>query len=251
MVESFSTDPGAAGFTVHYQPVVRLDDGMVVGVEALARWRHSTAGDIAPNIFVPVVERAGLSSELDNFVLDRACADLATLKVLYGPDVSVHVNISASRLGGAQLLAAVEWSLLRHRLRPARLCLEIAAISGITDLHAAADSVRQLRARGVRVALAALGSSFDVLDQLRALPPVDLVKLDATLVVSDIDRWDSAALWRSTIDACDEMSIGAIAVGIEASAQAVTLQRMKCRLGQGYLYGPPLPLPQLLRHVRE
>src|SRR5688572_16471020 len=109
LLDVLAGDPAAAGFEVHYQPIVRLADGATVAVEALARWHHPVAGRIEPSVFVAAAERRGLMAVVDDFVLDRACADAEALARVHGRDVCVHVNVSAYRLGRPDLDAAIAW----------------------------------------------------------------------------------------------------------------------------------------------
>jgi EAL domain-containing protein (putative c-di-GMP-specific phosphodiesterase class I) len=244
LLVALTHDPAAAGFEVHYQPIVRLDDATILAVEALARWHHPVAGSVEPGTFTAVAERAGLAAVLDDFVLNWACADADALADVYGRQVDVHVNVSASRMGGLDLEAAVAAALERYQLPPGRLVLEITETSRMDDLGAAAAVVRRLRERGVAVALDDFGSGFNMLAQLHALP-VDIIKLDATLTNSGYDAWRTEALCRSVLAICERMSLKVIAEGIETETQARALRRMHCELGQGYLYGPPLRFDQL------
>lgn len=243
ILEALAGDPFAAGFEVHYQPIVRMDDKTTVAVEALARWHHPTAGRIEPDAFVASAEHFGLIGVLDDFVLNSACADANALTDVYGDEVGLHVKVSASRLGRADLEAAIDWALERHRVIPGRLTIEITEASRIDDLEAAGACVQRLRERGVRAALDDFGSGFNALKQLHALP-VDMIKLDAALTAGNVRPWRMETLCQSVLTICDQMGLSVIAEGIETDAQAQALQRMGCRLGQGYLYAMPLRLPR-------
>src|SRR4029078_6815856 len=115
---------------------------------------------------------------IDDFVLDRACADAATLANIYGRPIDVHVNVSAARLGQQGLEGAVFRALERHAVRPSRLVVEITETRRIPDMPRAAEVADRLRRRGVRVALDDFGSGYNALAQLHSLP-VDIVKLDS------------------------------------------------------------------------
>ncbi|HYN93807.1 MAG TPA: EAL domain-containing protein [Pilimelia sp.] len=245
LAQALAGEPAAAGFAVHYQPIVRLADGATVAVEALARWSHPVAGPVDPDIFVTVAERAGLVAALDDFVLDRGCADAGPLAERLGRAVDVHVNVSAARLGRPELESAVHRALGRHGVPAARLVLEITETSRMTDLKAAAAAVRRLRATGVRLALDDFGSGFNALAQLHALP-VDVVKLDGTLTGLDEEPERAEALCRSVLGICADLRVRVVAEGVETAAQAATLARLGCELGQGYLYGPPTRLADIL-----
>jgi EAL domain-containing protein (putative c-di-GMP-specific phosphodiesterase class I) len=250
ILDALAGDPAAAGFDVHYQPIVRLDDTEVVAAEALVRWRHPTAGDVPASVFVALAERAGLIGVLDDFVLNRACADATALARAYGHEIDVHVNVSASRLGRADLEATLTWALRRHQFAPGRLVLEVTEVGRVADLDMAATAIRSIRDRGVSIALDDFGTAFNMLAQLRALA-VDAVKLDTLLISSDEDIWRTEALCRSVLAGCKEISVKVIADGVERVAQVRALQGMQCQLGQGPLYGSALPLTQLAANQKR
>ncbi len=236
--------PGAAGFEVYYQPIVRFADGVTVAVEALARWTSPVAGPVHPDVFVTVAERTGLVGAIDDFVLNRACADAAELAEVYGHPIDVHVNVSAARLGQEGLEEAVSAALHRHGVPASRLVLEITETRRIADLTGAAAMVSRLRALGVRVALDDFGSGFNALAQLHSLR-VDIVKLDATLTDVDVAPEHAEALCRSVLAICTDLNIVVVAEGIETASRAEALARVGCPLGQGYLFGQPGPLHRL------
>jgi diguanylate cyclase (GGDEF)-like protein len=244
LAQALADDPAAAGFAVHYQPIVRLGDGETVAVEALARWSHPVTGPVDPDVFVTVAERAGLVAALDDFVLDRSCADAARLTARYGHAVDVHVNVSAARLGRPELEAAVGRAVASHGIPADRLVLEITETSRMTDLTAAGAAVARLRKTGVRVALDDFGSGFNALAQLHALP-VDVVKLDGGLTGLGEQPNRAEALCRSVLGICAGLGVSVIAEGVETTDQADALARLGCELGQGYLFGPPSPLGEL------
>ncbi|GAA0809808.1 putative bifunctional diguanylate cyclase/phosphodiesterase [Spirilliplanes yamanashiensis] len=241
LARALADTPASSGFEVHYQPVVRLTDGATVAVEALARWRDPVAGVIDPDVFVIVAERTGMVAAIDDFVLDRACADAPLLAERHGTPVDLHVNVSAGRLGEPELERAVAAALRRHALDPHRLVLEITETRRIHDLTAAAAAATRLRALGVRLALDDFGSGFNALAQLHALP-VDIVKLDASLTAVEREPDRAGALVRSVVAICAELRVAVVAEGIEREDQAGALARLGLDLGQGYLFGAPRPV---------
>ena len=244
LARALAGDPAAAGFEVHYQPIVRFSDGVTVAVEALARWTDPVAGAIDPDVFVTVAERTGLVASLDDFVLDRACADAKALADTYGRPVDVHVNVSAARLGRHGVEDAVARALQRHGVRPGRLVVEITETRRIPDLPLAAAVAARLRDSGVRVALDDFGSGFNALAQLHALP-VDIVKLDSSLTDVDTAPEQAAALCRSVLTICAQLGITVVAEGVETAQRADALATLGCRLGQGYLFGQARPVHRL------
>jgi EAL domain-containing protein (putative c-di-GMP-specific phosphodiesterase class I) len=199
---------------------------------------------VDPDVFVTVAERTGLVAALDDFVLDRACADAAALTEAYGHPVDVHVNVSAARFCQRELEEAVSRALHRHAVRPGRLVVEITETRRIPDLPRAAEVAGRLRDRGVRVALDDFGSGFNALAQLHELP-VDIVKLDSTLTDVDVAPERAGALCRSVLAICAALDVDVVAEGVETQACAEALAALGCRLGQGYLFGQPAPVHRL------
>lgn len=241
LAEVLAGNPATAGFDVHYQPIVRFDNHCTVAVEAVPRWHHPGAGQIEPALFMAAAERTGLTGVLEDFVLHRACADADALTAAYGREVSLHVNVSARRLGRPDLDAALSWTLGRHKLSAGRVVIEITEANDIRDLNAAATFVQRIRERGVRIALDSFGSGAETMGQLQALP-VDLIKLDAALTSTDAGSWQCQTTCRSLLDLCQRIGLSVIAGGVETARQGVTLQEMGCEMGQGKLYGTPLRL---------
>ncbi|MEV4150692.1 bifunctional diguanylate cyclase/phosphodiesterase [Amycolatopsis sp. NPDC049691] len=227
------------GFGLVFQPIVRLADETPVAVEALARWTTRDGTAVSPETFVRAAEGAGLGAELDALVLDLACREITAA----GLDLTVHVNVCASRLGAAALEQSVASALARYRLPASRLVVEITETVPVPDLAAGAAAIRRLQRLGVRVALDDFGAGYSSLTVLHALP-VDLIKLDRALTTGvQPDR--DAALCRSLVGLCADLELDVVAEGIETAEQAALVTRAGCTTAQGYLYGRPAPLSAL------
>ncbi len=229
------------GLDVHYQPIVRLNDGTVVAVEALARWTHPSLGPVSADMFIATAEEIGLIRLVDDFVLDRACRDAAAFR---GPwaSIAVHVNTSAARLGRPEHEETVRAAVLRHGLPPHRLLLELTETAPLPDLPAAAGAVQRLGRFGVRFALDDFGTGYNALAQLHAMP-VDEVKLDRSFTLADGGR--SEAICRSIVSICAGMGVTVVAEGIETDRQAATMAALGCRYGQGHRFGLAGPLHEV------
>lgn len=244
IAEALANDAVTAEFEAHYQPIVRLEDGVTVAVEALARWIHPVHGAIHPATFVGVAESMDLMHVIDDFVLDRACADADDVARACGGPVDIHVNVSAGRLEQSRFERALMRTLQARCLAPERLVLEITETAQITDLRAAVDAARRIRAMGVRIALDDFGAGFNWLGRLHSLP-VDIVKLDGVMTVMEAGSGRPRAICQAMLELCGKLQLIVIAEGIETQAQAEGLSRLGCRLGQGYLYGCAQPVDRL------
>jgi diguanylate cyclase (GGDEF)-like protein len=227
------------GFTMEFQPIVRLGEDTPVAVEALSRWKAPDGTRIPPQTFVSAAEGAGLGAEMDALALDVACREITAAEL----DLTVHVNVCASRLGTATLEQSITAALERYRLPAERLVVEITETVPVLDLAAGAVAIRRLQALGVRVALDDFGAGYSSMTCLHALP-VDLVKLDLALTTGKHPERD-VALCRSLVGLGAELDFAVVAEGIETADQAALLTRAGCTLAQGYRYGRPGPLSAL------
>ncbi|UOX89113.1 bifunctional diguanylate cyclase/phosphodiesterase [Amycolatopsis sp. FBCC-B4732] len=228
-----------AGFGLVFQPIVRLPDATPVAVEALARWTTRDGTSVSPETFVRAAEGAGMGAELDALVLDLACREITAA----GVDLTVHVNVCASRLGAEALEQSVAASLARYGLPAERLIVEITETVPVPDLAAGAAAIRRLQALGVRVALDDFGAGYSSLTVLHALP-VDQIKLDRALTTG-IQPERDAALCRSLVALCRDLDVAVVAEGIETAEQAELVTRAGCPTAQGYRFGHPAPLSSL------
>ncbi|MBL7618238.1 EAL domain-containing protein [Frankia sp. AgB1.8] len=235
-----------AGFDVHYQPIVRLSDGVVVALEALARWTEPGHGPVPPLTFVAAAEDGGLVAALDGFVLGRACAEVAAgMPGGAGEGAPrLHVNISASRLSDPTLADTFRQALEVSGLDPARLVIEITETARIHDLGAAARVLEAVRALGASVAMDDVGAGHTTLAALHQLP-VNIVKLDRGLIENPLGPGREARLGRSVITVARSLGAVVVAEGIERRAQRADLALLGCELGQGYLFARPAPLAAL------
>ena len=232
-----------AGIAVAYQPIVRLDDGMVIGMEALARWRHPLHGDVPPRVFVPLAEEAGVIGALGRAVLSRACFDLAAWRAEgFGHTWRCAVNVSAVQLRSEHFEQEVRDLVSQSGLSLGDLELEVTESAVMDHDGPALMNLSRLRAGGARVLIDDFGTGFSSLSRLTQFP-VDAVKIDRSFVVALGD--DDGARERAIVDAVVALAaglgLGTVAEGIETDAQRVTVLAHGCSVGQGYLFARPQP----------
>jgi diguanylate cyclase (GGDEF)-like protein len=219
-----------------YQPLVTLDDGRLSGVEALLRWDHPIFGVVAPLRFISLAERNGLIIPIGAWVLGEACRQLAE----WGDAaLSVSVNVSARQLGSTDLVDVVRASLEDSGIEPGRLCLEITETAMMADPAAMGETLSALKALGVRLAVDDFGVGHASLRQLRALLPVDTLKIDKSFVDGITDDADDAAIVEGVVRLAHSLGLQAVAEGVETAEQVAMLRSFSCQTGQGYHFARP------------
>ncbi|MDX6265601.1 MAG: hypothetical protein QOD70_341, partial [Frankiales bacterium] len=234
------------GLDLHYQPVVDLRSGAVLGMEALARWNHPVQGPIPPNVFVPLAEANGLAALLDRWVLQHALKEAGALRAAgftrHGSYIAV--NLSAGNLGESGLEDLIISATTEASLAPSQVVLEITESAIMHDTDAAINLLERLRARGFQVALDDFGTGYSSLAHLRELPITHL-KIDATFVADIAEDADALAVVASIIDLARAVGITAIAEGVETPQQAALLRELGCPAAQGWRWSPAVSSEQL------
>jgi diguanylate cyclase (GGDEF)-like protein/PAS domain S-box-containing protein len=241
------------GLSVHYQPLIEIATGRVVGIEALARWAHPTRGWVPPAVFVPLSEDGGFVSILDHWVLEQACQDASNLRsrALLPPDAGVMVNISARGIADPDLVDIVTQAAARARLPLDLLELEVTERGLMSEAPMAYDVLATLRSLGVGIALDDFGTGHSSLTNIRELP-VTTIKIDRSFIKNIAKRPDDLAIAASVVDLARAIGLRSVAEGVENSAQLALLVRLGCIAGQGFLWSGALPagkLGSLLSHA--
>ncbi|GAA4935870.1 putative bifunctional diguanylate cyclase/phosphodiesterase [Actinoplanes utahensis] len=231
-------------FEPYFQPIVRMSEGAVIGVEALARWWRPGIGLVNPQEFITPAEKTGLIVPLDRTMLEQACRQGAAWR-RQGHDLLISANVSGFHLGDPGLTAVVTALLDDTGLPAESLQLEITESADV-DQHLAV--LAELDEMDIRLALDDFGTGYAGLASLSALP-VTTVKLAAKLVraLDDPDDAAAAAVVKHMIKLCHELNITVVAEGVETERQDEQLNRMGCDYGQGFLYGRPDPADVVTR----
>ena len=224
-------------FHLDYSPVVRLSDGEVVCVEARPRWTPPGRAAVPPEVFLAAAQESGTLPEIDAWVLERACRDLARWRSNGHVVAQVSVDVSRQQLT-AELPPLVEAALRRHGLRGADLCLEVAESAVAPDSGTAVAALSALRSAGVQVALDDFGTGQSSLWQLRHLP-VDRVKIDPSLLPSSPDDTPALDLLASVVGVCTALALPVTVVGVEEPALLGRIADMGCAAAQGPWFGRP------------
>jgi diguanylate cyclase (GGDEF)-like protein len=223
---------------LHYQPIVEIETGRVVFLEALVRWRHAQKGLIAPIEFIHVAESSRLIKTLGEWVLRTACKEAAR----WSPEVGVAVNVSPRQVD-ARLLPLVNEVLATSGLAAHRLKLEVTEGVAMAESAETLAVIEELHAAGVRLAIDDFGTGYSSLSRLRALP-VEVLKIDRSFV-ADLPR--GLALLSAIVGLCRGSGLTAVAEGVETEEQLDVLRRLGCAQAQGYLLGRPAPAAEVPR----
>ena len=236
-------------WTLHYQPVVSIEDGDMLGVEALIRWRQPNGGLVAPGDFIPLAEEMGLIEAIGDWVVEEICRQDASWRA-EGFTTEISFNLSPRQLWQPNLVAKIVSRLTAAGMDPGRVVAEITESTAMTDPDRTQQVLFDLHARGLRLAIDDFGTGYSSLARLKHLP-VDILKIDRSFVRDvDGDR-DAQSMVSAMIALASNLGMTALAEGIETEAERRFLLDRGCPLGQGYLFSRPVPAEDLLAFHRR
>ena len=232
---------------LHYQPIIDVRCGGVVGAEALLRWRHARLGVIAPDRFIPLADETGLITEIGAWVLGHACRQGKRWHRMGWPDFRVSVNVSAVQFGQPRLLESVGDALRASGFAARCLTLEITESSIMSDVESAAGMLRALRNMDVRIAVDDFGTGYSSLAYLKRLP-IDVLKIDKSFVHDVCEDEENAAIVRAIIALARSLRLATVAEGVETVEQEIALRGQACDFFQGFRFGRPVAPAALCRN---
>jgi diguanylate cyclase (GGDEF)-like protein/PAS domain S-box-containing protein len=226
---------------LHYQPIVSVSDGGLVGAEALIRWQHPTRGLLMPGAFLPLAEQTGLILPVGRWVLQEAFAQAARWHEAQPREqrVRISVNLSGHQLADGDAVPLITELLDETGLEPARLALEITETVLMTELATPIESLRKLQALGVRIVLDDFGTGYSSLSYLRRLP-LDAVKLDRSFVSRLDESLTDRQIVAAVVQLARALQMTVVAEGVETAGQLAALRQLGCHLAQGYHLARPM-----------
>jgi diguanylate cyclase (GGDEF)-like protein/PAS domain S-box-containing protein len=226
---------------LHFQPVVALDGGALVGAEALVRWQHPQRGLLAPAEFIAVAEDSGLIAPLGAWVLEESCRQA----VAWGNGRFVSINLSPRQLSHSDVPALLERALAETGVDPALLELEITENVLMEQSAAVLGTLRRLKAMGVRLVLDDFGTGWSSLAYLKRFP-LDGLKIDREFVGSLGTSVEDTAIVAAVLSMAAALELDVIAEGVETEEQLEWLRERGCGMAQGFLLGRPMPAGELV-----
>lgn len=231
-------------FEIFYQPQVIADNGRIVGVEALLRWRHSELGLIPPAEFIPIAEVNGLIIPIGKWVIEQSCRQAQQWRAEGMTDIRMAVNLSAVQFNHPNLIEIVQGAIESSGLPAHLLELELTETSLMLDITTATTTLSNLKSLGVQLAIDDFGTGYSSLSYLKSFP-MDRIKIDRTFV-NDLDtNIETAEITSSIIEMAHRLHLEVIAEGVETSFQQNFLRSHDCDQLQGFLYGQAVPAGDL------
>jgi diguanylate cyclase (GGDEF)-like protein/PAS domain S-box-containing protein len=226
----------AQSFGLHYQPIVSLTDGRVIGFEALVRWRHPSWGLVPPDQFIQVAEETGLILPIGRWVLSEACEKVHQWQREHPaePPLAINVNLSRRQLLQPDLIEQIRWVLERTELPAESLRLEITESAIIENPDAAAELLRHLKSLDIGLCVDDFGTGYSSLSSLQQFP-VNVLKIDRSFIRGMGPEGERDEIVRAVVGLAHSLRMEVVAEGVETEGQLERLRAMDCDYGQGYL----------------
>jgi diguanylate cyclase (GGDEF)-like protein/PAS domain S-box-containing protein len=237
-------------FAVHYQPKVNLQNGEIVGVEALIRWLHPELGLVSPAKFIPIAEECGLMVPIGRWMLGQACHQAQAWQEIGLAPIRIAVNISAAELRATDFLRGVGVILAETGLDPHLLEFELTETFMVQDSTAMLAVLRDLKRLGIKLALDDFGTGYSSLNHLKRFP-IDTLKIDRSFVRTVTTNADDASIVCAVISMGKNLHMRVVAEGVETREQLAFLQDHECPFGQGYYFSKPLTGQACIRLLRR
>lgn len=233
-------------FQLLYQPSVEMRTGRIVAVEALIRWRHPERGSVPPDEFIPIAESLGLIRQIDQWVMENACAQLVLWDQMRMPPLRMAVNVSAGSFAHPEFLPGVSQALATTGVPANRLLVELTESAILRLGEDTERAMLSLHKLGVAVAIDDFGTGYSSLAYLK-LPAVAYLKIDRSFIAGLPTNGNDVAITEAMLAIARSLDLHTIAEGIEGEAQHDFLLRAGCQEGQGFLYSRPLPPDEIER----
>jgi EAL domain-containing protein (putative c-di-GMP-specific phosphodiesterase class I) len=229
-------------FRLNYQPIVALHDGRVVGFEALIRWHSPTLGIVRPNLFMGVIEDSAAIVPVGRWILEQAIGDLCEFQKLYGKEAFISINVSPRQFADPSFLQHLEKTRGEFGIDAGQIKLEIteqlflrgASVIGMID---------ECRKLGYKVSLDDFGTGYSSISYLKEIE-IDVLKIDQAFVRHIMTDKRAHAITGAMISLAGALGLECVAEGIESKEVAEELQKLGCKIGQGYFFGVPKALDQ-------
>ena len=246
---AFQAALASEALVAYYQPKVRVEDGEIIGAEALCRWR-SDDGVIMPGEFIPVLEQGMEICKLDFYMLERACRDLRRWLDMGLKVVPVSVNFSRRHMIDPKLFEHIVEIIDRNRIPHGLIDIEHTETTTDVEFTALKRLVKQLHQAGISTSVDDFGVGYSSLNLIKEIP-WDVLKLDRTLLPSQANKGRGSQMFRHVVAMAHEIDMVCVAEGVETQDQLETLRKNGCQFAQGFFFDKPLPVEAFEERLKQ
>lgn len=250
ITDSMETALADNQFEIYLQPKYRIQDEKLSGAEALVRWKHPEWGMQSPAVFIPLFEKNGFISKLDQYVWDKTCAILSEWEQKRYPPIPISVNVSRADIYQVDLSDILMKMIQKYNLSPSWLHLEITESAYTEDPNQIIETVGQLRKLGFIIEMDDFGSGYSSLNMLNRMP-LDLLKLDIKFIQSETVKPINQEILRFIMELARWMNLRVVAEGVETREQLERLREIGCDYAQGYYFAKPMPCSEFETLLKE
>ncbi len=242
---------------LHYQPIVELQTGNLIGFEALVRWQHSERGLVMPDEFIHLAEETGLIVPIGAWVLETACRQAVQWQTMHSvlsvaastqPQLAMNVNLSARQIADPTLAKRVSRILDNVHIDPRTVCLELTENTLMRDTPNVMKALHALRSQGVHLSIDDFGTGYSSLSYLKRLP-VEALKIDRSFIDGLGNEPEDTSIVQAIVTLAHSLELTAVAEGVETATQLAALRALRCDFAQGYLLGRPAPAEQITSSI--
>lgn len=239
-------------FSLHYQPIIHLESGVISGFEALARWRHHQRGFVSPGAFIPVAEETGLIVPLGEWIFREACQQIYKWQKQFPhyPTLSMSINLSGRQFTHADLAGQLGRILEEVGISGEYIRIEITESMVMSDVEAAIDLMLSLKALNFKLSIDDFGTGYSSLSYLHRFP-MDTLKIDQSFISRMEEDNENHEIVQTIISLGHNLGMEIVAEGVESQAQVGILKRLQCEYGQGYYFAKPLSQQNMVHFLSQ
>ncbi|MCG8615825.1 MAG: EAL domain-containing protein [Desulfobacterales bacterium] len=229
--------------TLHFQPIVRTENGRVESMEALVRWQHPQNGLIPPDRFIPIAEETGLIGPIGDWIIAEACWGLKRLKRTFGDHLTMSINVSIKQFLRNHFAEEMIRTVSDSGIAPSAIKLEFTESLLMAHTASAVEKLTALKDEGFTLVIDDFGTGYSSLSYLQQFP-IDQIKIDRSFIHSMDTRRESDAIVRAVLSLSKGLGLTTVAEGVETREQLDTLKHLNCEFAQGYYFSKPCPLDE-------
>ena len=225
---------------LHFQPIMDIESGRVIGAEALLRWENPQLGFLPPNDFIALAEENGLINQFGEWAIRESCRQYKAWQQKGLDELTIAVNLSSLQFNQASFIDKVACIIQEFDVNPAFLTFELTETMIMADTENMLEKLNKLKCLGVKLALDDFGTGYSSLRYLNRFP-LDILKIDRSFITELPDSKDASAIVNTILSLAKALNLSTIAEGVENQLQTTFLQNTSCNAVQGYFYSKPMP----------